>query len=176
MLKIIKVRIYPDNNQKEYLAQAFGCTRFIWNRFLALTYEAYKTTGKSLSRSDLQKQLPALKKELDWLSVPYSQSLQVVCLNLSRAFINFFEKRASYPRFKSKQGKQSLADPQGVKIVNGNIKLPKIGDIVDFFRPLLYRYLLDRKPTLTRSEAIASSLSLLYQKSRIYLEGRITKH
>jgi transposase len=32
----------------------------------------------------------------------YSQSLQQTSLNLSRAFINFFEKRARFPRFKSK--------------------------------------------------------------------------
>ncbi len=42
----------------------------------------------------------------------YSQSLQQTTLNLSRAFINFFEKRAKYPRFKSKHGKQSVGFPQ----------------------------------------------------------------
>ena len=83
-----------------------------WNRFLALTNETYKNTGKGLSRYDLQSQLPSLKKEYEWLADTYSQCLQVVCLNLSRAFINFFEKRAQFPRFKSKHGKQSLAYPQ----------------------------------------------------------------
>ncbi len=34
----------------------------------------------------------------------------------TRAFINFFEKRAQYPKFKSKHGKQSVGFPQHVII------------------------------------------------------------
>jgi len=63
MLKVVKVRLYPTNQQKESLAKAFGSCRWLWNRFLALTNETYKQTGKGLSRYDLQKQLPSLKKE-----------------------------------------------------------------------------------------------------------------
>jgi putative transposase len=129
MLKVVKVRLYPTNQQKESLAKAFGSCRWLWNRFLALTNETYKQTGKGLSRYDLQKQLPSLKKEYEWLTETYSQCLQVVCLNLSRSFINFFEKRASFPRFKSKHGKQALSYPQNVKIKGDMIIFPKLGEI-----------------------------------------------
>lgn len=129
MLQVVKVRIYPTVQQEELLAQAFGSVRWLWNRFLALTNDTYKQTGKGLSRYDLQKQLPSLKKEFEWLGSTYSQCLQVVCLNLSRAFINFFERRADYPRFKSKHGKQSLSYPQNVKINGDIISFPKIGEI-----------------------------------------------
>ena len=110
MLKAVKVRIYPTPQQKVQLAQAFGTTRWVWNHFLALTNQTYKETGKGIAKYDMIKQLPKLKKqeETEWLKQTYSQSLQSVCLNLSRAFVNFFEKRARYPRFKSKFGKQSL--------------------------------------------------------------------
>ena len=128
MLKVVKVRLYPTSNQKEQLEKGFGCCRWLWNRFLNLTNKTYKETGKGLSRYDLQKQLPELKKEFPWLKETYSQSLQVICLNLSRGFINFYEKRARYPRFKSKHGKQSLTYPQNVKIVGDYLKLPKIGE------------------------------------------------
>ena len=137
MLRVVKVRIYPSNQQKEQLAKAFGSTRWLWNRFLALTNETYKDTGKGLSRYDLQKQLPSLKKEYEWLSETYSQCLQVVCLNLSRSFINFFEKRSQFPRFKSKHGKQSLTYPQNVKLNPDSLKFPKLGDIyAKVHRPL----------------------------------------
>jgi putative transposase len=129
MLKVVKVRLSPTSQQKELLAKAFGSCRWLWNRFLALTNETYKKTGKGLSRYDLQKQLPSLKKEYEWLGETYSQCLQVVCLNLSRSFINFFEKRASFPRFKSKHGKQSLSYPQNVKIKGDMITFPKLGEI-----------------------------------------------
>ncbi len=58
---------------------------------------------------------------------PYSQCLQVVALNLSTAYKNFFEKRAMLPKFKSKHGRQSISYPQNVKIEGNYINLPKIG-------------------------------------------------
>lgn len=73
--------------------------------------------------------MPQLKKEFEWLREVDSQCLQVVCLNLSRAFINFFEGRAGYPRFKSKHGRQSITYPQNVKIDGDYLKVPKVGKI-----------------------------------------------
>lgn len=128
MLRVVKVRIYPTSPQKVSLAQAFGTTRWVWNHFLALTNQTYKETGKGIAKYDMIKQLPKLKKqdETEWLKQTYSQSLQSVCLNLSRAFVNFFEKRARYPRFKSKHGKQSLIYPQNVKLTENKIYFPKL--------------------------------------------------
>ena len=50
--------------------------------------------------------------------------MQATTLNLTTAYKNFFEGRAGFPRFKSKQGKQSIHYPQNVKIVDGNVKIP----------------------------------------------------
>ena len=64
------------------------------------------------------------------MAEPHSQVLQAVSLNLSRAFVNFFEKRAAYPNFKSKHDKQSIQYLQGVKIIEGRkLLLPKIGHV-----------------------------------------------
>lgn len=130
MRNVVKVRIYPTQAQKEALSQAFGCSRWWWNRALNLNNETYKATGKGLSRQGYNDLLPALKQEFPWLTDCYSQVLQSVSLNLSRAFINFFEGRAKYPNFKSKHGKQSIQYPQSVKLSDGIIKLPKIGEVV----------------------------------------------
>lgn len=129
MLKVVKVRLYPTTEQEEALSRSFGCVRWLWNRFLAQNNQTYQATGKGLSRFDYQKQLPQLKQEFEWLGETYSQCLQVVCLNLSRAFINFFEGRAQYPQFKSKKSKHSVSYPQNVKIQGDYLKLPKIGQI-----------------------------------------------
>ncbi len=129
MRNVVKVRIYPTTEQKEALSQAFGCARWFWNNSLALNNETYKLTGKGLSRQGYNDRLPALKAEFPWLTECYSQVLQSVSLNLSRAFINFFEGRAKYPNFKSKYGKQSIHYPQNVKLLEGVINLPKIGEI-----------------------------------------------
>ncbi|WP_039897127.1 RNA-guided endonuclease TnpB family protein [Lyngbya sp. PCC 8106] len=122
----IKVRLYPTTEQKQILAQHFGCSRFWWNYALNLCIETYKATGKSLNQSALNSMLPKLKKEegITWLSECYSQVLQATTLNLVTADQNFFEGRARYPRFKAKKNKQSIQYPQSTKIVDGCLKFP----------------------------------------------------
>ncbi len=127
MYKAYKYRIYPTSEQETLLAKSFGCARWFWNYALNLCQETYKNTGKGLSRGYIQGLLPALKKEHEWLKEPYSQCLQVVALNLSTAYKNFFDKRAMPPRFKPKHGRQSISYPQNVKFDGDCINLPKIG-------------------------------------------------
>ncbi|WP_041740739.1 RNA-guided endonuclease InsQ/TnpB family protein [Calothrix sp. PCC 6303] len=129
MLKVVKVRLYPDAQQQQSLAQAFGCCRWLWNYCLNLMNQTYKETGKGLSGYAVKKIIPQLKKEYEWLTSTYSQCLQQVCLNLGVGFNNFFEKRAKYPRFKSKHSKQSIQYPQNVKIADDYLSLPKIGNV-----------------------------------------------
>ncbi|TFI55658.1 transposase [Mastigocladus laminosus UU774] len=122
----VKVRLYPTDEQVQVLAQHFGCARWWWNYGLNQCIETYKATGKGLSQSGLNSLLPSLKKEKDteWLGDCYSQVLQSVSLNLSRAYQNFFEGRAKYPRFKSKHHRQSIQYPQKVKQVENALKFP----------------------------------------------------
>ncbi|NJK67968.1 MAG: IS200/IS605 family element transposase accessory protein TnpB [Microcoleus sp. CSU_2_2] len=127
MYHSIKARIYPTEKQTEKLSQFFGCARWWWNYALNQTTTTYAETGKGLSREGLNALLPQLKKELPWLGECHSQILQSVTLNLSKSFINFFEKRAKFPNFKSKNGKQSIQYPQGTKFVDNLIYLPKLG-------------------------------------------------
>ena len=130
MNRVYKFRIYPTSAQKTALAKSFGCCRWYWNYSLNLCQETYLTSGKSLSRFAIQSLLPELKKEHEWLSDAYSQCLQSVALNLSRAYKNFFEKKAGLPSFKSKHGRQSISYPSNVKCDGDYIKLPgKIGKI-----------------------------------------------
>jgi putative transposase len=128
--KAYKFRIYPTAQQQQYFAGAFGCCRWFWNYSLNLCRVTYKETGKGLSRAAIQGMLPALKVEYPWLKEgAYSQSLQVVALNLSTAYKNFFEKRGGFPSFKSKHDRQSMSYPQNVKVLDSAIKFPIIGEV-----------------------------------------------
>jgi putative transposase len=129
MLKVVKVRLYPNPQQQQLLEQSFGNCRWLWNYCLNLMNQIYKQTSKGLSGYDVKKLIPWLKKEHKWLTLTYSQCLQQVCLNLGVAFNNFFERRAKYPRFKSKHGKQSIHYPQNVKVGDSYLTIPKIGDV-----------------------------------------------
>ena len=125
MLKAVKVRIYPTDSQQAHLAQAFGCARWVWNQSLSVMSLTYKETGKGVSAFDMKQQIPFWKAEHDWLKTCYSQCLQQSVLNLSQAFINFFDGRAQYPTFKSKFDRQSLQYPANVKVLSqAQIKFP----------------------------------------------------
>jgi putative transposase len=130
MYKAYKFRIYPNAQQQQYFAGAFGCCRWFWNYSLNLCQVTYKETGKGLNRAAIQGMLPALKVEYPWLKKgAYSQSLQVVALNLSTAFKNFFEQRGGFPSFKSKHDRQSVSYPQNVTVLDNAIEFPIIGEI-----------------------------------------------
>ena len=129
MHRAVKVRLYPTAEQATQLNQVMGCSRWWYNFALNLCNETYKQTGKALGRSALNAYLPKLKKEEEtkWLADCYSQVLQATTLNLTKAFKNFFDKRAKYPKFKSYHGRQSASYPQNIKIVDGCLLIPKIG-------------------------------------------------
>jgi putative transposase len=148
MLKVVKVRLYPNPQQQQLLEQSFGNCRWLWNYCLNLMNQTYKETGKGLSGYDVKKLIPQLKKEYDWLGLTYSQCLQQVCLNLGVAFNNFFEKRAKYPNFKSKHGKQSIQYPQNVKVAETYLTLPKIGDVL----AIIHRSIEGKVKTVTISK------------------------
>jgi putative transposase len=137
MLKAYKYRIFPTDEQKDQLQRYFGVSRLVYNLGLETKTEAYATRKKSISKYDLIRQLPELKKEFDFIKECPSQSLQSVIINLDTAYQNFFKGRGQFPKFKNKYSKQSLAFPQGYKISfkDSKITLPKLKDVaVDFHR------------------------------------------
>ena len=124
----MKIRIYPSDEQKQLLARQFGCSRFWWNRSLALQYEHRGSQGKWLKRTELNAMLPQLKKEFPWLKTDcYSQVLQATSKHLEQALKNWFEGRAKKPKFKAKLNKQSISFPQNVLVIDNQIKVPKVG-------------------------------------------------
>jgi putative transposase len=86
--------------------------------------------GKGISAAQLSRELTALKDqpETAWLREVHAQALQQVLRDLDRAFVNFFERRAGFPRFKSrKRSIPSFRIPQHVKVADGKVYVPKIG-------------------------------------------------
>ena len=126
MLKAYKYRIYPNLEQKEYLAKTFGCTRFIYNKMLNDKIEYYKQTGEMLKNTPAQ-----YKKEFEWLKEVDSLALANVQQNLEKAYKNFFrDKSVGFPKFKSKKTNYhsfTTNNQKGtVSIDNGYIKIPKL--------------------------------------------------
>lgn len=129
MLKAFKYEINPTLEQKTQLNKTFGCVRFVYNWGLNEKVKAYQTDKSKISCFELTNRIALLKKkdEFKWLSEIHSQPLQMAMRNLDNAFTNFFNKRGAFPNFKKKSNSQSFQYPQGVKIKDNKIFLPKVG-------------------------------------------------
>ncbi len=105
MLKSIKIRIYPDNVQKEFISKQLGCCRLIYNKLLDYKKSQYEQNKQSVSLSQLGKYLTNLKKlnEYSFLNDVYSQCLQQSIMDMIKAYDNFFKLHNGYPKFKSKK-------------------------------------------------------------------------
>ena len=93
MEKAFKYRMYPNREQRILLAKTFGCTRFVYNHYLAKRKDAYEKDGITLNYSACAKDLVSLKKEYEWLKEVDSIALQSSVKNLDTAYINFFRKK-----------------------------------------------------------------------------------
>ncbi len=126
-----KFRLKPKYQQIVKMRQFAGCCRFVWNKALALEKETYDETGKRLGYNQLAAMLVAWKKDTEttFLKDAHSQILQQALRNLDKAYLNFFDKRAEFPKFKKKGLNDSFSYPQGFRIDENNsrIYLPKIG-------------------------------------------------
>ena len=52
MLNAYKFRMYPNKEQEILINKTFGCTRFIYNYYLADKQKEYEETGKSKTTYD----------------------------------------------------------------------------------------------------------------------------
>lgn len=129
--KAYKFRIYPSKEQEILIAKTIGCSRFVFNHFLAKWNDTYKATGKGLTYNSCSSQLTQLKKELVWLKEVDSIAIQSSLKNLADAYSRFFKKQNDAPRFKSKKNKvqsYTTKHTNGNIAIEGNkIKLPKLG-------------------------------------------------
>lgn len=132
MQKGVKFRIYPNKEQKSLINQTLGCSRLIYNRGLTMRQEAYQN-GEKVGYSQTSAMLTALKRveEFAFLKAVDSIALQQSLRDLDRGFVNFFQKRAAYPVFKSKhdrwQSYRTINQNESIRIVGKYLKLPKLG-------------------------------------------------
>ena len=114
--RAVKIRIYPNAEQRVQIEKTIGCSRFIYNYMLADKMEHYKKEKKMLRNTPA-----SYKKEYPWLKEVDSLALANVQMHLESAFHKFFrEPSAGFPRFKSKK---SSRKSYTTNVVNGNIFL-----------------------------------------------------
>lgn len=91
------------------LRRTFGCVRLVWNKTLAARQQRYTVEQRSTPYRETDAALAAWKKtdDLAFLSEVSSVPLQQALRHQHSAFQSFFAKRGRYPRFKSRNSRQS---------------------------------------------------------------------
>lgn len=130
-------RFYPTSQQRQSLAQLFGCVRVVWNDALATC----KQSEKLPKNGELQKLMITQAKKTEqreWLSGVSVTPLQQSVADLGIAYKNFFEslkgkrkgKKVGSPRFKKKLGRQSARFTLNSFSLKGDeVYLAKIGNV-----------------------------------------------
>ena len=125
MNKGVKFRAYPNKEQQNLINQTLGCCRLIYNMGLDMRNKAFEN-GEKVNYSKTSAMLTEVKRsdEFSFLRDADSVALQQSLRDLDRGFINFFQRRARHPRFKSKHNNH-----QSYRTINQNNKIRIVGSV-----------------------------------------------
>ena len=130
--KAYKFRLKPSAQQVVAMEQLSGCCRFVWNKVLRLCLDRLSNKQYILWYQESAYWLRLWKHSEDYgfLQDCHSQVLQQKLKDLDRAFRDGFDKKQPLkrlPRFRKKWQNDSFRYPQGFKVDNRRVYLPKIG-------------------------------------------------
>ena len=132
-LQAFKYELRPTGEQQHDMRRFAGSCRFVFNKALALQKARHEQGERKLGYTGLCKLLTDWRNgsETPWLAEAPTHPLQQALKDLKRAYANFFNKRADFPRFKIKGQHDSFRypDPKQIKLdqANSRIFLPKLG-------------------------------------------------
>ena len=146
MLKAYKYRIYPTEEQKQFIRQNVGANRWFYNYALDKIKKHFEETREHLScQYDVARDLPSLKKtnETSWLKNVDAKSLIWTSTYLDASYSNFFKAckarkqgvktDTGEPVFKKKSFSGSYTTYQGIKVfwAKNKVKIPKLTSLID---------------------------------------------
>lgn len=130
--KKVDVEVYrfegkPIKEQEEQLIKTCNCCRFLWNRMLKDRTDFQKIMGEPLFCT------PADYKDIEGLEFLKEVDCLALCnvqMNLSKAFVKFYNGETGYPKYK-KAGKRKKSyttnnNNNNIKLQGDMLKLPRI--------------------------------------------------
>jgi putative transposase len=117
------------------LARTFGCVRLVWNRTLAARHARWQAGRTSTCYAQTDAALTQMKGDpgLAFLAEVSCVPLQQALRHQHRAFTAFFARRARYPRFKSRRGRQTAHYTRSAFTMRGGVlRLAKLGSPLRF--------------------------------------------
>jgi putative transposase len=110
--RAFKFRFYPTDEQAEILVRTFGCVRLVYNKALQERTTAWTLEQRRVNYAETSAMLTDWKRtdELAFLNEVSSVPMQQALRHLQGAFGAFWDKRARYPRFKSRKRLRDSAE------------------------------------------------------------------
>ena len=107
-----RYRFYPAPAQAQELARTFGCARKVWNLALDARTTAWYQRQQRVGYVQTSALLTEWKRseDLAFLNEVSSVPLQQALRHLQGAFAAFWDKRARYPKFKSRKKSRASAE------------------------------------------------------------------
>ena len=106
LLKSFKTEINPTAEQKHKTNRTIGTCRFVYNFYLAHNREIYEQENGFVSGYDfsiwLNNDYIPNNLEFSWIKEVSSKSIKRSIMNAQKAFKNFFDKKANFPKWKKK--------------------------------------------------------------------------
>ena len=106
LLKSFKTEINPTAEQKNKINRTIGVCRFVYNFYLAHNREIFEQENRFVSGYEfsiwLNNDFIPDNPEFVWIKEVSSKSVKQSIMNAQKAFKNFFDKKASFPKWKKK--------------------------------------------------------------------------
>jgi putative transposase len=175
-MKALKVRLYPNKEQENYINKLLGSYRFVYNQCLALKKDTYIKDKTNIGLKELGNyfhQDLTKNPEYQWLNEHNTKVLKQSVINLLDSYKRFFVNGNGFPKFKSKHdNNQSCRFPieaisrKNDYLTNRLSLTTQLKDIrfktSDYYHKLLNEYKLNIKfATLTKSKTNNYFLSIL---------------
>lgn len=135
MIKGIKIRLLPTDEQEQKMFKTIGVCRFAWNWGLEFINNNYKETGKHAFGRKVRDEFTKFKKQegFEWINEVASKAYNNEFDLLDDSFKRFFKKTSGKPKFKSKKNFINSFyirnDRVSINFTNNSIVLEKIGKV-----------------------------------------------
>lgn len=110
LLKTLKVRLYPTQEQEKLFHSFVGCSKFVYNYVIRKQKENYEQGNKFINYYDFKKLFTQDKKEHSFLLECSNQTLDGTMRDAFKAYENFFDKSrkklSGYPKYRTRYEKK----------------------------------------------------------------------
>jgi len=133
MIRAYKTEIDFTDNQKQQFLQNIGVCRFLYNKFIDMNKESYKSGKGFISGYDFDKYVNnELSVEFPWIKDCGSKARKKAIMSAEKAFKRFFKRLSDFPVFKSRKKQDvKLYFPKNhssdLLIERHKIKIPTFG-------------------------------------------------